>query len=146
MEERTACINRIRGVLAEFGLVFAKRTEALRAELTDTIEDAGNVTLARPAHAARGLAKDRRGDGQQECTHLLWAVMTRGTSFDPRHVSTKPSTPCSQTEVLVPATALTGPPNSASATRSKMRTDRSDRWQAVLSGARASCKAVEMKP
>jgi transposase len=41
-EERTACINRIRGVLAEFGLVFAKSPKALRAELTDVIEDASN--------------------------------------------------------------------------------------------------------
>jgi transposase len=30
-EERTACINQIRGVLAEFGLVFAKSAKALRA-------------------------------------------------------------------------------------------------------------------
>ena len=41
-EERTACINRIRGVLAEYGLVFGKSPKALRAELADVIEDAGN--------------------------------------------------------------------------------------------------------
>src|SRR5437660_3551058 len=41
-EERTGCINRIRGVLAEFGLVFAQSPKALRAELADVIEDAGN--------------------------------------------------------------------------------------------------------
>jgi transposase len=41
-EERTACVNRIRGVLAEFGLVFAKSPKALRAELGDVLEDAGN--------------------------------------------------------------------------------------------------------
>ena len=41
-EERTACVNRIRGVLAEFGLVFAKSPKALRAELADVLEDAGN--------------------------------------------------------------------------------------------------------
>jgi transposase len=41
-EERTACINRIRGVLAEFGLVFAKSPKALRARLADVLEDAGN--------------------------------------------------------------------------------------------------------
>ena len=33
-EERTACINRIRGLLAEFGLVFAQRPEVLRAALS----------------------------------------------------------------------------------------------------------------
>lgn len=48
-EERTACINRIRGVLAEFGLVFGKSPKALRAVLGEVIEDASNelTTLAR---------------------------------------------------------------------------------------------------
>ena len=41
-EERTACINRIRGVLAEFGLVFSKSPKALRARLADVLEDADN--------------------------------------------------------------------------------------------------------
>ncbi len=41
-EERTACINRIRGLLSEFGLVFAKSPEVLRAELPATLEDADN--------------------------------------------------------------------------------------------------------
>jgi transposase len=41
-EERTACINRIRGVLAEFGLVLGKSPKALRARLADVIEDASN--------------------------------------------------------------------------------------------------------
>jgi transposase len=41
-EERTACINRIRGLLAEFGLVVAQSPEALRKVLHDLIEDATN--------------------------------------------------------------------------------------------------------
>jgi len=41
-EERTGCINRIRGVLAEFGLVFGKSPKVLRAVLADVIEDASN--------------------------------------------------------------------------------------------------------
>jgi transposase len=41
-EERTACINRIRSVLAEFGLVFGKSPKALRMVLADVIEDASN--------------------------------------------------------------------------------------------------------
>jgi transposase len=41
-EERTACINQIRGVLTEFGLVFGKSPKVLRAVLTDIIEDASN--------------------------------------------------------------------------------------------------------
>jgi transposase len=47
--ERTACINRIRGLLAEFGLVFAKSPAALQAVLTDVLEDASHEmnTLAR---------------------------------------------------------------------------------------------------
>ena len=34
-EERTACISRIRGLLSEFGLVFAQSPKALRAALAD---------------------------------------------------------------------------------------------------------------
>jgi transposase len=41
-EERTACINQIRGVLTEFGLVFGKSPKVLRAALADIIEDASN--------------------------------------------------------------------------------------------------------
>jgi transposase len=47
--DRTACINRIRGLLAEFGLVFAQSPAALQAVLGDVLEDASNEmnTLAR---------------------------------------------------------------------------------------------------
>ena len=47
--DRTACINRLRGLLAEFGLVFAQSAAALETVLTDVLEDAGNEmnTLAR---------------------------------------------------------------------------------------------------
>jgi transposase len=41
-EERTALINRIRGLLAEFGLVFAQSPDALHAVLPDVLEDASN--------------------------------------------------------------------------------------------------------
>jgi len=41
-EERTALINRIRGLLAEFGLVFPQSPEALRRVLAEVIEDATN--------------------------------------------------------------------------------------------------------
>ena len=41
-EERTACINRIRGLLSEFGLVFPLGPGALRAQLGDALEDASN--------------------------------------------------------------------------------------------------------
>lgn len=41
-EERTASINRIRGMLTEFGLVVSKSPEKLREKLTDMLEDATN--------------------------------------------------------------------------------------------------------
>ena len=41
-EERTALINRIRGLLAEFGLVFHQSPEALRKVLAEVIEDGAN--------------------------------------------------------------------------------------------------------
>jgi len=41
-EERTACINRIRGMLTEFGLVVSKSPDKLREKLADMLEDASN--------------------------------------------------------------------------------------------------------
>ena len=48
-EDRTACINRIRGLLAEFGLVFPQGARELQGVLSDVLEDASNElgTLAR---------------------------------------------------------------------------------------------------
>lgn len=41
-EDRTAYINRIRGLLAEFGLVVSQSPEKLRQRLTEMLEDASN--------------------------------------------------------------------------------------------------------
>ena len=67
-EERTACINRIRGLLAEFGLVFAQSPKVLRLVLADVIEDASNEmgTLARLT-LQRAQAQWRELD-----EHLAW--------------------------------------------------------------------------
>ena len=65
-EERTACINRIRGVLAEFGLVFGKSPKTLRSVLADVLEDAAN----------------------ELSTQARW--VTREHGFDPQHVSVRP--------------------------------------------------------
>lgn len=48
-QDRTACINRIRGLLAEFGLVFAQGPGELQPMLSEVLEDATNElgTLAR---------------------------------------------------------------------------------------------------
>src|ERR1700676_14549 len=42
MKERTALINRIRGLLSEYGVVIAKSVSNLRRELPGILEDAGN--------------------------------------------------------------------------------------------------------
>ncbi|WP_304349223.1 IS110 family transposase [Comamonas testosteroni] len=41
-EERTACINRIRGLLAEFGIVLPQSPRVLRTYLHDILDDASN--------------------------------------------------------------------------------------------------------
>ena len=66
--ERTACINRIRGLLAESGLVFPQKPAVLRQALPDVIEDAGNELggLARLA-LQRAWAQWKELD-----THLAW--------------------------------------------------------------------------
>ena len=40
--DRTACINRIRGLAAEFGMVFPQSPTVLSEQLSDTLEDATN--------------------------------------------------------------------------------------------------------
>lgn len=52
-EERTACINRIRGVLVEFGLVFGKSPKTLRCVLPDVLEDAIGVNSNSPPRRPR---------------------------------------------------------------------------------------------
>ena len=65
---RTACVNRIRGLLAEFGLVFAQGPTALETVLADVLEDASNEmnTLAR-------LVLQRAQDQWRELdAHIAW--------------------------------------------------------------------------
>ena len=66
--DRTACINRIRGLLAEFGLAFAQGPEVLRGVLADVLEDGANEmsTLAR-------LVIQRAAEQWQQLDeHLAW--------------------------------------------------------------------------
>jgi transposase len=67
-QERNACTNRIRGMLAEFGLVFAQKVINLRQALPDVLEDASNELggLAR-------LALQRAQQQWEELDeHLKW--------------------------------------------------------------------------
>lgn len=67
-EERTGCINRIRGLLAEFGLVFPKSPKALSQVLSEVIEDASNEL----GGVAR-LALQRAQEHWRELdAHLAW--------------------------------------------------------------------------
>jgi transposase len=53
-EERTALINRMRGLLSEFGLNFAQSPQALRASLPQVLEDASNEL---PGHTRLALER-----------------------------------------------------------------------------------------
>jgi transposase len=67
-EERTACINRIRGLLAEFGVVFAQSPEALRQRLPDALEDAANEL---PWLARVALQRAQLQWAELDC-HIAW--------------------------------------------------------------------------
>lgn len=67
-EERTACINRIRGLLAEFGLVLAQSPEVLRQALPEVIEDAANEL----AGMARLVLQRAYEHWRELDAHLLW--------------------------------------------------------------------------
>lgn len=66
--DRTACVNRIRGLLAEFGLVFGKSVKVLRALLTDVLEDASNE-LAGLARLCIERAKEQWAELD---AHIQW--------------------------------------------------------------------------
>jgi transposase len=67
-EERTACINRIRGLLAEFGLVFAQSAKVLRENLHSVIEDASNEL----AGMARLVIERAQSQWAELDTHIAW--------------------------------------------------------------------------
>ncbi len=67
-EERTACINRIRGLLAEFGLVFPQSPQALRSQLADVIEDASNEL----PHLARVALQRAHLQWLELDCHIAW--------------------------------------------------------------------------
>jgi transposase len=66
--ERTACINRIRGLLAEFGLVFAQSPKALREVLSTVIEDGDNEL----AGLARLVIERAQTQWQELDEHIAW--------------------------------------------------------------------------
>ena len=80
-EERTACINRIRGVLAEYGLVFGQSPKRLRAVLADVIEDASNEMPAR----ARLVVQRAFEHWRELDEHLHWCDQQVG-----QHVRASP--------------------------------------------------------
>jgi len=81
-KERTACINCIRGVLAEFGLVFGKSPKVLRAALADVIEDASNELTAMARHVLQRAFEHWRELDE----HMRWCDRQVG-----QHVRTSPA-------------------------------------------------------
>ena len=67
-EDRTACINRIRGLLAEFGLVFPQSPGSLQAVLSEVLEDASNELGA----LARHTLQRAQGQWRELDEHLAW--------------------------------------------------------------------------
>ena len=66
--DRVACINRIRGLLAEFGLVFAQSPGALEAVLTDVLEDASHEMNT----LARLCVQQAQTQWRELDTHIAW--------------------------------------------------------------------------
>jgi transposase len=66
--DRTACINRIRGLLAEFGLVFPQKPDALRQALPDVLQDASNEL----GGIARMALQRAQAQWAELDAHLAW--------------------------------------------------------------------------
>ena len=66
--DRVACINRVRGLLAEYGLVFAKGPTALESVLSEVIEDADNEMNA----LARLAVRQAQTQWRELDVHIAW--------------------------------------------------------------------------
>jgi transposase len=66
--DRVACINRIRGLLGEYALVFAKGPAALESVLSEVIEDAGNEMNA----LARLVVRQAQTQWRELDAHIAW--------------------------------------------------------------------------
>jgi transposase len=80
-EERTGCINRICGVLAEHGLVFGKSPKVLRSMLADVREDADNELSGR----ARLVMRQAFEHWRELDAHIEWCDRQVG-----QHVRSSP--------------------------------------------------------
>ena len=67
-EERTACTNRIRGLLAEFGIVVGQSSRVLRERLSDVLEDASNEL----AGLARLVIERAQMQWRELDEHIAW--------------------------------------------------------------------------
>lgn len=67
-EERVACINRIRGLLAEFGIVLPQSPQVLRQHLSDVLEDASNDI----AGMARLVLQRAQEHWREIESHIQW--------------------------------------------------------------------------
>ena len=66
--DRVACINRVRGLLAEYGLVFPQGPTALESVLSETIEDAANEMNA----MARLVVRQAQTQWRELDAHIAW--------------------------------------------------------------------------
>lgn len=76
-EERTACINRIRGLLAEFGIVLPQSPRVLRSHLHDILEDASNDI----AGTARLVLHQALAHWQELDAHVHWCEQRINTHY-----------------------------------------------------------------
>ena len=67
-QERTACISRIRGLLAEFGVVVVQSPQALREVLSEVIEDGGNELSG----LARLVIERAQSQWREHDEHIAW--------------------------------------------------------------------------
>ena len=76
-EERTACINRIRGLLAEFGVVLPQTPAILRQNLNEVLEDASNDLAGMARLAACRTLQSKTLHRPVEHHFLCWRYLPR---------------------------------------------------------------------
>ena len=97
VEERTALVNRMRGLLAEYGIVVGMGLDRLRRALPEILEDGAN--------AIPGLAKEVFADAEQHLRRLDERVATYDRRIAALAKSSEPAQRLMKVEGIGPVTA-----------------------------------------
>jgi transposase len=152
MKERVALINRIRGLLSEYGIVIAKSASNLRCELPGILEDAGNELTVMARQIFNELYDDLSAR-EERIVQVEHSIRTLGSQHEVvRRLETVPGIGYLSATALFGTVAWMGLVPRQSSSGGKQRlfgiTQRGDKYlrKLLVHGARSITTRAEHKP